>query len=412
MKNLKLVLIALLAMFTFASCSNDDDGNLTNEVVLSESEIPSEIQLYVTTHFPSSNIELARQITADTTITYDILLTDNSNLVFSDSYDILLITSSSQLPNTVIPQAILDYVAEHYPNNYITEWEIEDTYQEVELDNDIELEFTLDGVFIRVDMDDDENDDEVLAIDDIPSAIMDYISTHFPSNTIVGAWIDSDDDSITYEINLSGTIELEFNDGYQIISIETDTQLPNSVIPQNILDYVSQNYPNNVITSWELDDNLQQIELNNGLELDFDLNGAFVGIGDDDDDDYDETEEVIPVGEIPSEITTYINTHFPSNSVVSAIMETEGTIVTYDITLTDFVELEFNSLFEIIAIDSEVQLPDSVIPQAILNYVTQNYPNNFIVAWELETNEQQIELNNNVELIFTLDGVFVGVDND
>lgn len=412
MKNLKLVLIALLAMFTFASCSNDDDGNLTNEVVLSESEIPSEIQLYVTTHFPSSNIELARQITADTTITYDILLTDNSNLVFSDSYDILLITSSSQLPNTVIPQAILDYVAEHYPNNYITEWEIEDTYQEVELDNDLELEFTLDGVFIRVDMDDDENDDEVLAIDDIPSVIMDYISTHFPSNTIVGAWIDSDDDNITYEINLSGTIELEFNDGYQIISIETDTQLPNSVIPQNILDYVSQNYPNNVITGWELDDNLQQIKLNNGLELDFDLNGAFVGIGDDDDDDYDETEEVIPVGEIPSEITTYINTHFPSNSVVSAIMETEGTIVTYDITLTDSVELEFNSLFEIIAIDSEVQLPDSVIPQAILNYVTQNYPNNFIVAWELETNGQQIELNNNVELIFTLDGVFVGVDND
>lgn len=412
MKNLKLVFIALLAMFTFASCSNDDDGNLTNEVVLSESEIPSEIQLYVTTHFPSSNIELARQITADTTITYDILLTDNSNLVFSDSYDILLITSSSQLPNTVIPQAILDYVAEHYPNNYITEWEIEDTYQEVELDNDLELEFTLDGVFIRVDMDDDENDDEVLAIDDIPSAIMDYISTHFPSNTIVGAWIDSDDDNITYEINLSGTIELEFNDVYQIISIETDTQLPNSVIPQNILDYVSQNYPNNVITGWELDDNLQQIELNNGLELDFDLNGAFVGIGDDDDDDYDETEEVIPVGEIPSEITTYINTHFPSNSVVSAIMETEGTIVTYDITLTDSVELEFNSLFEIIAIDSEVQLPDSVIPQAILNYVTQNYPNNFIVAWELETNGQQIELNNDVELIFTLDGVFVGVDND
>lgn len=410
MRNLKLICIALLAILTFASCSSDDDGTSVNEVVLSETEIPADIQSFVTTHFPFQSINTAKRVTVNNTVTYDVLLSDNYQLVFSDVYDVLEISSMSQLPNSVIPQSILDYVAEHYPNNYITDWEVEDNYQEIELDNDLELEFTLDGVFIRVDMDEDDNDDEVLAIEDIPSSIMNYISTHFPENSVIGAWIDTDDNVTTYEINLSGDVELEFNAQYEVISIESDMQLPNSVVPQSILDYVAQNYPNNVITSWELEDNLQQIELNNGLELDFNLNGEFVGIGDDDDNDFDENEEVIPLDEIPVEITNYINTHFTSNSILSAVKETDEGVVTYEIELSGNVELEFNNVFEIITIESTTQLPDSVIPQSILTYVSQNYPNNFIIGWELEANEQQVELNNDIDLIFTLDGTFVSVD--
>lgn len=115
--------------------------------------------------------------------------------------------------------------------------------------------------------------------------------------------------------------------------------------------------------------------------------------------------------EIPNEITTFITTHFPSNNIIRATKDKDGSRVSYDVTLSGNVKLEFNSQREITDIDSNTKLPDSVIPQAIRDYVTENYPNNFITDWELEDNHQQVGLNNDVDLEFTMDGEFIRVDN-
>ena len=64
----------------------------------------------------------------------------------------------------------------------------------------------------------------------------------------------------------------------QIIDIDGKTALPNSVIPEKIRQYVTANYPTNVITDWELDDLNQQIQLDNGLNLEFTMNGDFIRI--------------------------------------------------------------------------------------------------------------------------------------
>jgi len=91
-------------------------------------------------------------------------------------------------------------------------------------------------------------------------------------------------------------------------------------------------------------------------------------------------------------------------------MDTENNLVTYDIYLNGNIELEFNNEYEIIEIDGRAQLPDSVIPSAILDYVAQNYPNNFITDWDLERDHQQIELDNGLDLEFTMTGEFIRID--
>ena len=116
--------------------------------------------------------------------------------------------------------------------------------------------------------------------------------------------------------------------------------------------------------------------------------------------------------EIPSEIKTYISIHFPANTIIRAEKETEFNEINYDIYLSESFNLEFNSEFDIIEIDGIIELPDSVIPQPILDYIAQNYTNNFITDWELEYNHQQVELNNNVELEFEINGVFIRIDKD
>jgi hypothetical protein len=174
---------------------------------------------------------------------------------------------------------------------------------------------------------------------------------------------------------------------------------------------VSQNYPNNFITDWEIEDGYQEVELDNGIELEFTLDGVFIRMDENNDDD-DANEIVLTASEIPTQISTYISTHFPDVSILRAIKETDDNVISYEVYLSEGFELTFNSSFEIIEIEGETQLPNSVIPTAILDYVAQNYPTNFITDWELEDNHQQVELNDETELEFSLDGVFIRVDND
>lgn len=271
------------------------------------------------------------------------------------------------------------------------------------------LAFTLS--FVSCSTDDNNIDDTILSEAEIPVEIKSYIIDHFPSNSINSAEKTTDGNETFYTIYLSGNLNLEFNSRFDITDIDADSELPNSVVPQPILDYVAQNYPNNFITDWELEDNYQEVELNNGIELEFTLDGVFIRVDDNNDDD-DDNEVVLTESEIPVEIKTYVTTHFPNSSIIRAIKETDDNVISYELYLSENVELTFNDAFQIIEIDGASQLPDSVIPTAILDYVAQNYPNNFITDWELEDNHQQVELNDETELEFTLDGVFIRVDND
>jgi hypothetical protein len=129
-------------------------------------------------------------------------------------------------------------------------------------------------------------------------------------------------------------------------------------------------------------------------------------------DDDNINDVLLTEAEIPKAIKTYIETHFPSNTIIRVEKDTENNIITYDIYLSENINLDFNSAFDIIDIDGVIQLPSSVIPPSILNYVSANYPNNVITDWELEFNHQQVELNNNLELEFEMNGDFIRIDHD
>ena len=121
-------------------------------------------------------------------------------------------------------------------------------------------------------------------------------------------------------------------------------------------------------------------------------------------------DEVIPVSELPSEIKAYISTHFPSNTILQVVKDVDGLTKTYDVSLSERISLEFNRQKEIIDIDSEIALPNSVIPKQISQYVTANYPSNVITDWELDDRNQQVQLNNGLDLKFNMNGDFLRID--
>lgn len=124
-----------------------------------------------------------------------------------------------------------------------------------------------------------------------------------------------------------------------------------------------------------------------------------------------EKEKILTISELPTEITAYVSTHFPNNTITQAIMERDGLSKTYDILLSENINLEFNRKKEIIEIDGETQLPNSVIPEKILQYVTVNYPTNFITDWKLDGKNQEVQLDNGLNLEFNMKGDFLRIDS-
>ncbi|SRR5690554_2680411 len=120
--------------------------------------------------------------------------------------------------------------------------------------------------------------EKVIPATDLPSEVTDYVTTHFPNNQIIQSTEDKDGFTKTYDVLLDGNISLEFNRKKEIIDIESLSELPNSVIPTKIKSYVETNYPNNVIIGWGLDDKNQEVELDNGIGLEFNMNGDFLRI--------------------------------------------------------------------------------------------------------------------------------------
>ncbi|MDR1878227.1 MAG: PepSY-like domain-containing protein [Bacteroidales bacterium] len=122
-------------------------------------------------------------------------------------------------------------------------------------------------------------------------------------------------------------------------------------------------------------------------------------------------ETIIPQEALPLEITTYISTHFPDYSILQSVKDRDDFVLTYDIILSDGISLEFNRKNEIIDIDGHSKLPDSVIPEKILLYVKTNYPSSIITDWELDDRNQQVQLDNGLDIEFTMSGDFVRIDD-
>lgn len=121
-------------------------------------------------------------------------------------------------------------------------------------------------------------EDKIIAESELPTEISSYLKMHFPNNMVVQATMDKELFSTSYDVILSDNISLEFNSKNNIKDIDAASKLPDSVIPKEILDYVKSNYANNHITDWELDDNNQQIGLDNGIDLEFNMKGKFLRI--------------------------------------------------------------------------------------------------------------------------------------
>lgn len=272
---MKKAIWTLLIMVGFLTACDKSEQVPSNVQQISFSSIttadlPARITNHISTSYPSTTILAAGK---NASFGYAVWLSNGWDLYYDTNGQFVFKTDDDDdddVPVAIgsLPAAITQYVAANYPGATIVWAEWDDDEFEVYLDNGVELYFDRNGNFKGADRDDVPVDPAAL-----PTAIQDYIAQNHPGATVLRA----ERDNRKYEIYLSNGFELYFDLNGNFIGFEVDDRpIPVADLPQVIRDYVATNYPNQTIVSAEIDDNLYEVYLNNGIELYFDLSGNFL----------------------------------------------------------------------------------------------------------------------------------------
>ena len=124
-----------------------------------------------------------------------------------------------------------------------------------------------------------------------------------------------------------------------------------------------------------------------------------------------EKEDVmIPATELPSEVISFLDTHFSGIEVRSVIKDYDNSTYEFEVYLSNGTRIELSRRGEWRNVENHLAgVPHSVIPNKILTYIAENYPDQMIIGIERDR-QIDVELKGGVELVFSLNEDFVKFD--
>lgn len=119
--------------------------------------------------------------------------------------------------------------------------------------------------------------DRMISPDKLPAQAKQFVAANFNGVNVLSV----QRDGLGYDVILHDGTSLEFRHNGQWTKVDCGLNpLPVGVLPANIAQYVSANFPTNYATKIKYDDRRYEVDMNNNLELRFDKNGMFIGADD------------------------------------------------------------------------------------------------------------------------------------
>ena len=116
-------------------------------------------------------------------------------------------------------------------------------------------------------------DEGLVPISTLPASAQSFIKQHFSASSIVSVWQDTE----------KGKVEdytVLFADGNWKEVKSRNGQVSPKIVPTKITKYVHKNYPNVIVKEIKKERTKYEVDLSNGVELIFNLNGKFLKIDD------------------------------------------------------------------------------------------------------------------------------------
>lgn len=123
-------------------------------------------------------------------------------------------------------------------------------------------------------------------------------------------------------------------------------------------------------------------------------------------------EHAITYSELPAQGQSFVLQYFNVNDIAHIKKERDGLHNEYTVYMKNATKIEFDYRGSLESIDCEIYpIPEGIIPSMIVDYLVLHYPNHFAVKYSIDNYDIEIELGNGLELIFNLDGKFLGIDD-
>jgi hypothetical protein len=120
----------------------------------------------------------------------------------------------------------------------------------------------------------------------------------------------------------------------------------------------------------------------------------------------------IAYNQLPAAAREFIKTHFADAKVALTTVENDLWSPNYEVIFTDGSKIEFLNSGEWDNIDCKyTRVPEAIVPAAILTYVKQNHPDNFVTEIDKERRGYEVGLNNHLDLTFSKSGQILGYDD-
>ncbi|GGE95876.1 Putative beta-lactamase-inhibitor-like, PepSY-like [Chishuiella changwenlii] len=123
--------------------------------------------------------------------------------------------------------------------------------------------------------------DQMISFNQLPQKGQKFINTYFNSKNVSAVTLDKDYFSKDYEVILKNGTKIEFDGSGNWTEVDGKRNtIPTGFAPDKIVAYVKKSFPQTSIIKIEKNKYSYEVELSNGLDIDFDGKGNFVKIDD------------------------------------------------------------------------------------------------------------------------------------
>ena len=114
---------------------------------------------------------------------------------------------------------------------------------------------------------------------------------------------------------------------------------------------------------------------------------------------------------LPNGVQQEVLKCFTQDQVQFITIEKEFSHNEYEFVLTNGVQLEFDENAKLLKAESKLGLPEKLINPQIVAYIKANFPKAIITEYSCDKWEQDVELNNEIDLVFDSKNNFKHIDD-
>lgn len=120
----------------------------------------------------------------------------------------------------------------------------------------------------------------------------------------------------------------------------------------------------------------------------------------------------ISFDKLPEHAKTFIKTNFASAKVLYSSVDDDIIAPDYEVILDNGFEIQFKNDGQLESIDANLgTIPESIIPVPIRTYINANYPNTTYKEYEVGARSYEVKISNGLELTFNSEFKIIEIDD-